>query len=54
MKNGLGKSDMQLTRQLLSNPEPTFSPSVRKNIGLKSAQIITKNYLGVYTQFGTA
>ena len=30
MKNGLGKSDMQLTRQLLSNPEPSYSPSVRK------------------------
>jgi tetratricopeptide (TPR) repeat protein len=27
MKNGLGKSDMQLTRQLLSNPEPSYSPS---------------------------
>lgn len=40
MKNGLGKSDMQLTRQLLSNPEPSYSPSVSPSRIFSSVQII--------------
>ena len=40
MKNGLGKSDMQLTRQLLSNPEPSYSPSVSQKYPIKSLNFV--------------